>query len=78
MLTNMTRLVLYRLVLSIVFARAKGLSAQYKVEIKFFTIILATLVGSEYVKSVSTSAEYLVCSLALVRKYGHYIGVRVD
>ena len=74
----MTRPVLYRLMLSVAFVRAKGIAAQYTVEIKFLTILFAAFISSDYVKSFSTSAEYLVCGLALMRKYGHYIGIRLD
>jgi hypothetical protein len=74
----MTRPVLYRLMLSVAFVKAKGIAAQYKVEIKLLTIVFAAFIGSDYIKSVSTSAEYLVCGLALMRKYGPNIGIRVD
>jgi hypothetical protein len=72
----MTRPVLYRLMLSFAFVRAKGIAAQYTVEIKFLTIVLATFIGSDYVKSLSTSAEYLFCGLALMRKYGRFFGAK--
>lgn len=74
----MTRSVLYRLMLSVAFVRAKGMAAQYKAEIKFLTIVSAAIISSDYVKSIGSSAEYIVCGVALMRKYGRYIGIRLD
>ena len=62
-----------RLTLGVVLYRMRRVAEQHKPEIKLLTILLTISISSEYIKSISISAEYLVCGLALVRKYGRFI-----
>jgi hypothetical protein len=61
-----------RLTLGVVLYRMRRVAEKHKPEIKLFTLIIAANISSQYLQSISSSAEYLVCLIALVRKYGRW------